>query len=378
MAQIKPDIETFARIKVIGIGGGGGNAVSRMAEAKIRGIDFLALNTDAQDLHQTTAGEKIHIGKNVTKGLGAGMNPELGRQAAEESRSEIQDSLRGADMVFITCGMGGGTGTGGSSVVADIARDLGAITIAIVTKPFTFEGKQRMSIADNGMADLKDKVDTMITIPNDRVLSIIDRKTSMISAFETIDNILKQAVQGISDLITYPGLVNVDFADVKAIMQDSGPALIGIGVATGEQRAKDAATQAINSPLLEVAIDGARGVLFNISGGADLGMMEINEAAHVITDAINSDAKIIFGATHDPRLKKGEVKVTVIATGFDENGRKKDIQKSIFEKQNGSNEAVNSQKQAGENKKPSFIPDVSMIEEDEWEIPAFIRKKSGK
>jgi cell division protein FtsZ len=381
MAQIKPDIETFARIKVVGIGGGGGNAVTRMANAKIRGIDFLALNTDAQDLHNSTASEKIHIGKNATRGLGAGMNPDLGRQAAEESKTEIQDALRGADLVFITCGLGGGTGSGASPVVAEIARDLGALTVAIVTKPFSFEGKQRGRIADDALNTLKDRVDTLITIPNDKILAVIDKKTTLLNAFDIVDDILKQAVQGISDLITYPGIVNVDFADIKAIMQESGPALIGIGRSSGENRAMEAAKMAINSPLLEIAVDGARGVLFNISGGSDLGMLEVNEAARIITDSVSSDAKIIFGAINDQRLRKGEIKVTVIATGFDENNYKREPQNNFFEKQPVHTEQSNGSapaKQSSEPKKYVFSAENIAAEEDEWEIPAFIRKKSGK
>ena len=382
MAQIKPDIETFARIKVVGVGGSGCNALSRMISSKIEGVEFIAINTDAQALHHSNAGVKIHIGKNLTRGLGAGMNPEIGRQAAEENRDEIQDALKGADMVFVTCGMGGGTGTGAAPVIAEAAKDSGALTVGVITKPFTFEGAQRMQIAEDGLGNLKNHVDTFITIQNDRLLQVIDRKTSLLDAFRTVDEVLRQGVQGISDLIVQPGIVNVDFADIRAIMKDAGSALMGIGVASGEERAMDAARIAINSPLLDVSIDGARGVLFAVSGGEDLTMSEINDAAKIITDSINPDAKVIFGAVQDDKLKKGAIKVTVIATGFSdaplsaqeeldfegekprENGaQSKDINiKKLQQKQ----ETVKYETQNG----------LSANEdEDEWDIPAFIRKK---
>ncbi|MFH1175416.1 MAG: cell division protein FtsZ [bacterium] len=317
MPEIKPQVETFARIKVIGAGGGGSNAVARMISARVKGVDFIAVNTDAQALHNTNIPEKIHIGKNLTKGLGAGMNPEVGRQAAEETREEIMKVVKGADMVFITSGMGGGTGTGAAPVIAEIAKEAGALTVGVVTKPFMFEGSQRSAIAEQGLQRLKEHVDTMITIPNDRLLDIIDKKTSLVEAFAIVDDILRQAVQGISDLITINGIVNVDFADVKAIMRDAGSALMGVGSATGEARAVEAARAAINSPLLEISIDGAKGVLFNICSGPDITMSEVNEAAKVITESIDPDAKVIFGAVIDNTMKKGEIKITVIATGFD-------------------------------------------------------------
>jgi len=358
MAQVKPDVETFARIKVVGVGGGGGNAVTRMFNAQIKGVDFIAINTDAQDLHNTKAQTKIHIGKNLTRGLGAGMNPDIGRQAAEENRDEIQDVLKGADMIFITCGMGGGTGTGASPVIADVAHDVGALVVAVVTKPFSFEGKKRSAIAEEGLLSLRDRVDTLITIPNDKVLNLIDKNTSIIDAFAIIDDILRQGVQGIADLITYPGIINVDFADIKAIISEAGSALMGIGKATGEDRAIVAAKAAINSPLLDISIDGARGILFNVSGGVDLGMVDINEAAKVITESIDSEARVIFGATHDSRLKKGEVKVTVIATGFGAN--KYDNNNPV------ATPVVNV-------KKP--IVNIEVIDEEEWDTPAFLRRK---
>jgi len=317
MAEIKPDIETFAKIKVVGVGGSGGNRISRMIDAKIKGVEFVAINTDAQALHNSKAQEKIHIGKNLTKGLGAGMNPEIGRQAAEENRDEIQEVLKGADMVFVTCGLGGGTGSGAAPIVAETAKELGALTVGVVTKPFAFEGSQRRAIAEEALANLKDRVDTLITIPNDKLLSIIDRKTTLINAFRIVDDVLRQGVQGISDLITKPGLVNVDFADVRAIMEDSGSALMGIGIASGDNRAVEAAKAAINSPLLELSIDGAKGVLFNISGSSDVTMLEISEAANIITENIDPNAKVIFGAVADDQIRKGEVQITVVATGFD-------------------------------------------------------------
>lgn len=317
MAEIKPDIETFAKIKVVGVGGSGGNGVARMVDAKIKGVEFVAINTDAQALHNSKAQEKIHIGKNLTKGLGAGMNPEIGRQAAEENRDEIQEVLKGADMVFVTCGLGGGTGSGAAPIVAETAKELGALTVGVVTKPFAFEGSQRRAIAEEALENLKDRVDTLITIPNDKLLSIIDRKTTLVNAFRIVDDVLRQGVQGISDLITKPGIVNVDFADVRAIMEDSGSALMGIGIAAGENRAVEAAKAAINSPLLELSIDGAKGVLFNISGSSDLTMLEINEAANIITENIDPNAKVIFGAVTDDQIRKGEVQITVVATGFD-------------------------------------------------------------
>ncbi len=317
MAEIKPDIETFAKIKVVGVGGSGGNGVARMVDAKIKGVEFVAINTDAQALHNSKAQEKIHIGKNLTKGLGAGMNPEIGRQAAEENRDEIQEVLKGADMVFVTCGLGGGTGSGAAPIVAETAKELGALTVGVVTKPFAFEGSQRRAIAEEALENLRDRVDTLITIPNDKLLSIIDRKTTLVNAFRIVDDVLRQGVQGISDLITKPGIVNVDFADVRAIMEDSGSALMGIGIASGENRAVEAAKAAINSPLLELSIDGAKGVLFNISGSSDLTMLEINEAANIITENIDPNAKVIFGAVTDDQIRKGEVQITVVATGFD-------------------------------------------------------------
>lgn len=402
MAEIKPPVETFARIKVVGVGGSGGHAISRMIESKLKGVEFVAINTDSQDLHHNKASEKVHIGKNLTKGLGAGMNPDIGRQAAEENRDEIQDVLKGADMVFVTCGLGGGTGSGAAPIVAETAKELGALTVAVITKPFGFEGAQRRAIAEEALENLRERVDTLITIPNDKLLQIIDKKTTLINSFKIVDDVLRQGVQGISDLITKPGIVNVDFADVKAIMLDSGSALMGIGVGTGENRAAEAAKAAISSPLLELSIDGAKGVLFNVSGSTDLTMLEINEAANIITESIDPNAKVIFGAVVDETAKKGEIQITVVATGFDaerinespmekisrisieESNKKEEKDESepkiTFPEKFGSKMIIEEkvpvkpQKSFFQNQKDKDLDD----EDDELEIPAFIRRKMGK
>lgn len=316
MPKISPDIETFARIKVIGVGGSGKNAINHMINSDIKGVEFIAMNTDTQDLHNSLADKKIHIGKNLTKGLGAGMNPDIGHKAAEETKAEIQDALKGANMVFIAGGMGGGTGTGAAPVVAKLAKEQGILTIGVVTKPFSFEGNQRMRLAETGLEELAGEVDAIIVIPNDRLLSVASKDTSFKDAFAMCDEVLSQAVEGISDLITMPGNMNVDFADIQAILQDAGSAIMGVGIASGDDRAKKAAMDAINSPLLDISINGARGVLINVCGGDDLGILEVHEAANLVTDNIDRDAKVIFGMSHDDRLKKGEVKITVIATGF--------------------------------------------------------------
>jgi cell division protein FtsZ len=316
MPEVVPEIETFASIKVAGIGGGGTSAINRMAETGIKGVEFIAVNTDAQSLHNALAKTKLHIGKQTTRGLGAGADPSVGRQAAEESREEIKQTLAGADMVFITFGAGGGTGSGGAPIVAEIAKQMGILTIAIVTRPFAFEGEKRRRNAEGAIATLREHVDTLITIPNDRLLQTIDRKTPLLEAFSVVDDVLRQGVQGISELITVNGLINLDFADIKSIMSNAGSALMGIGRASGEDRAIVAAKQAIESPLLEVSVDGARGVLFSVTGGKDMGMHEINEAAETITAAVDPEANIIFGANIDEKLED-EIKITVIATGFD-------------------------------------------------------------
>lgn len=319
MAELLPEIQAFARIKVVGCGGGGSNSLNRMIQSKMRGIEFIAINTDAQALHYSQAHKKIHIGKETTRGLGAGSNPEVGKQAAEESEEEIFAALKNSEMVFITTGEGGGTGTGAAPVIAQIARDAGALTVAIVTRPFKFEGDRRRKIAEAGLAELKGKVDTLIVIPNDRILQIIDRKTSLLDAFATVDDILRQGVQGISDLITVNGLVNLDFADVESIMRDAGSALMGIGMGSGDNRAVEAVKQAIDSPLLEVSIQGAKGVLINFTGGRDMGMHEIEEAAKLVHDSVDPEANIIWGMVMDENLNN-EIKVTLVATGFEAEG----------------------------------------------------------
>ncbi|MCF7831650.1 MAG: cell division protein FtsZ [Candidatus Pacebacteria bacterium] len=323
MPKINPDVETFARIKVIGVGGSGKNALNHMINSKVKGIEFICMNTDTQDLHNSLASKKIHLGKNLTKGLGSGMNPETGRKSAEETKAEIQEVLKGSEMVFIAGGMGGGTGTGAAPVVARAAKEQGILTVAVVTRPFLFEGQQRSRIADQGLAELEKEVDALIVIPNDRLLSITEKDTTFKDAFGMCDEILRQAVEGISDLITTPGIINIDFADIKAVMSNAGSAFMGIGIAGGENRAKEATLKAINSPLLDISIEGARGVLFSIAGSDDLKMHEVQEAAKLITDSIDPEAKVIMGTINDNRLKKGEMKVTVIATGFNGSQQKK-------------------------------------------------------
>jgi cell division protein FtsZ len=316
MPKVNPEIESFARIKVIGIGGSGKGALNHMINSKLQGVEFIAMNTDTQDLHHSLAEKKIHIGKNLTKGLGAGMDPEIGKRSAEETREEVQDVIKGADMVFIASGMGGGTGTGAAPVIASIAKNEGILTVGVVTKPFFFEGASRMKLAERGLEELEKEVDALIVIPNDRLLSVIDKNTTVKQAFEMCDEVLKQAVEGIADIIRTAGTINLDFADIKRILKDSGTALMGVGRGMGENRAREAATAAVNSPLLDVSIHGAKGVLFAIYGADDLGMLEVQEAAKIITESVDKDAKIIFGIASDPSLKKDEVKVTVIATGF--------------------------------------------------------------
>ncbi|MBI4058699.1 cell division protein FtsZ [Candidatus Microgenomates bacterium] len=318
MALVKPDTTRLAKIRVVGVGGGGGNAVNSMiSQDKISGVEFIAVNTDAQVLLANLAPTKVQIGEKLTRGLGVGGNPELGKQAAEESREKIKELLLDSDMVFITAGMGGGTGTGAAAVVAEVAREAGALTIAIVTKPFAFEGARRGVIAEEGIDGLRDKVDTLLIIPNQRLMDVIDRKVTLLDAFRMADSVLSQGVSGISEIITQPGLINVDFADVKTIMSGAGSALLGVGTGVGEARAQMAARASVSSPLLDLSIDGAKGVLFNISGGNDLTMAEVEEAARIISEQCDADANIIFGATIDPRLSD-QVRITVIATGFDE------------------------------------------------------------
>ena len=310
----------LAVLKVVGVGGGGSNAVTRMVDAGLKGVEFLAVNTDAQALLMCEADVKLHIGAKATRGLGAGADPEVGFQAAMESRDELKEALKGADMVFVTAGEGGGTGTGGAPVIAEIARELGALTVGVVTRPFTFEGQKRADQAEQGIRAIREKVDTLIVIPNDRLLSVVEKETSIIDAFRMADDILRQGVQGITDLITVPGLINLDFADVRTIMTDAGSALMGIGVASGNNRGAEAARMAISSPLLESSVDGATGLLINITGGSDLGLFEVNEAAEVITSAADRNANVIFGAVIDESMQD-QVRVTVIATGFDQRYR---------------------------------------------------------
>ncbi|MDD5749246.1 MAG: cell division protein FtsZ [Patescibacteria group bacterium] len=386
--EVIPPIEAFANIKVVGVGGSGGSAINRMVTAKIRGIDFIAVNTDAQALHHSVAPRKIHIGKNTTRGLGAGMDPDLGLKSAEENEQDIISELEGSDMVFITCGLGGGTGTGAAPLIASLAREVGALTVAVVTKPFTFEGVQRREIAQRGLEKLLDKVDAIITIPNDRLLQVIEKKTSLLEAFSIVDEVLKQGVQGISDVITVPGLVNVDFADVKAIMHQAGSAMMGIGRASGENRAKDAAKAAIDSPLLELSINGATGVLFTISGDSSLSMLEVNEAAEVITSSCDPEAKIIFGAVIDESLGD-EIKVTVIATGFKAADHEKSSSAPLSQSKSSlsypetfaKKEEERTLKRAFEKprkedeEKEERIELEKSKEEEELDIPAFLRKK---
>jgi cell division protein FtsZ len=315
MLELDLEIEQFASLKVIGVGGGGTNAVNRMIAAGLRGVEFIAMNTDAQALAGSNASNKIQLGERLTKGLGAGGNPEIGAKAAEESRDLITEKLRGADMVFVTAGMGGGTGTGAAPIVAECAKEAGALTVGVVTKPFGFEGRRRLNQAERGLAELRSKVDTLITIPNDRLLAVVDKTTPILEAFRVADDVLRQGVQGISDLIAVPGLINLDFADVKAVMLDTGTALMGIGVGTGETRCVDAAKAAIASPLLETTIQGAKGVLLNITGGPDLSLFEVTDAAAIVAEACDEDANIIFGAVIDEAMQD-QVRVTVIATGF--------------------------------------------------------------
>jgi len=389
MPQIKPEVEAFARIKVLGVGGSGKNAVNHMINSKVKGVDFISINTDAQDLHHSLAKRKIHIGKNLTQGLGTGMDPDLGRRAVEETKEEIQEAIKGADMVFIACGMGGGTGTGAAPIIAHTAKEAGCLTVAVVTKPFFFEGVQRMKIADQGIEELRQAVDALILIPNDRLLATIDKDTTAKSAFATCDNILKQAVEGISDLITTPGIINIDFADIRAIMENAGAALMGIGYASGDKRAEESARLAISSPLLEISINGAKGVLFSIAGGDDLTMFEIQDAARVITESVDPNARIIFGTVKDDKLKKGEVKVTVIASNFPENNPKRST--SLFQGEdrgkifNGlASVAKPAEKPAGEDlltkkAEPAPAPTRSDDNDDDWAaVPAFLRRSKLK
>ncbi|MFY0545575.1 cell division protein FtsZ [Brevibacillus sp. H7] len=375
MLEFDLDMETFARIKVIGCGGGGSNAVNRMIAGGVKGVEFITVNTDAQALQLSSAEIKLQIGEKLTRGLGAGANPEIGKKAAEESRELIENALRGADMVFVTAGMGGGTGTGAAPVVAEIAKELGALTVGVVTRPFSFEGRKRAMQGELGIAALKEKVDTLIVIPNDRLLEIVDKNTPMLEAFREADNILRQGVQGISDLIAVPGLINLDFADVKTIMTERGSALMGIGVGSGENRAAEAARRAISSPLLETSIEGARGVLMNITGGNNLSLYEVNEAADIVSSAADPDVNMIFGAVINEDLKN-EIIVTVIATGFEENQRqnttvRRSQQPASPARPVQSSTHTTARSKEDEEEKSLF----SMGNLDNLDIPAFLRNR---
>ena len=384
---IKPQTTNFAKIRVMGIGGGGSNALNSMiSQSSIQGVDFIAVNTDAQSLLLNQAATKVQIGEEMTKGLGSGGNPEVGIQAAEESYEKLKDILEGTDMLFLTAGMGGGTGTGSTPVIARAAKEVGALTVAVVTKPFTFEGTRRMVAAEEGIEQLKDKVDTLIIIPNQRILDVVDKKLSLLEAFKVADSVLTQGVQGISDLITMPGLINVDFADVRTIMQNAGSSLMGIGTGVGENRAQAAARSAIASPLLEITMEGARGVLFNIIGGPDLTMNEVDEAAKIIASAADSDANIIFGATIDETMRD-QMKITVIATGFD--SARQTLREFVAPPQQqynnnqqaqGSEDQNTNQQPVGDQNNQTPIPNNQGQNQDNdeevWDIPAFLRQKN--
>lgn len=389
--EVRPDITPGADIRVLGTGGGGSNAIARMIEARIQGVEFIAANTDIQALYHNPAPKKLTIGRGVTRGLGAGANPLIGTKAAEESMEEIKKALDGADMLFITAGLGGGTGSGSAHVIADIARSMDILTVGVVTKPFSFEGLKRKKQAEEALENLKGKVDTLITIPNDKILSLIDKTTPLTEAFKVVDEVLQHAIEGISNLITVHGLVNVDFADVKSIMQDAGTALMGIGYGTGDSRAAEAARAAVDSPLLELSISGAKGILFNITGGNDLSMYEVDEAARIVTEAADPDANIIFGAVIDENAT-GEVKCTVIAAGFDEQEMKayptigaksgETVTKKTFGLPQSSEQNFTQQKsQSSYDRNASLMEAKSTkvdLDEDELEVPAFMRKPISK
>lgn len=386
--EIKPEIETFAKIKVVGVGGSGGSTINHMVQQNIKGVEFIAINTDAQALHNSLASKKLQIGKSVTRGLGAGMDPEMGRKSAEENQNEIREVLKESDMVFVTCGLGGGTGSGAIPVVSGIARELGALTIAVVTKPFSFEGVQRTEIAVRAHDELMTKVDTIITIPNDRVLQIVDKKTTMLEAFSYVDDVLRQGVQGIAELVTVHGHTNVDFSDVKAIMSDAGSALMGIGYGEGENRAIEAAKSAISSPLLETSIDGAKGILFTITASRDLGMHELNDAAKIITDHADSNAKIIYGTVFDDNMKD-KVKITVVATGFGDkkisNTESEELSNPIMVQPPRFHTGYSSldktdfktpvRNKKEEKTKPESPSNLNDVDNNDYDIPAFIRRR---
>ncbi|MFJ7950433.1 cell division protein FtsZ [Lysinibacillus sp. NPDC096418] len=383
MLEFDTSVDQLAVIKVIGVGGGGNNAVNRMIEHGVQGVDFIAVNTDAQALNLSKAEAKLQIGTKLTRGLGAGANPEVGKKAAEESREQLEEVLRGADMVFVTAGMGGGTGTGAAPVIAQIARDLGALTVGVVTRPFTFEGRKRQTQAIGGINGMKESVDTLIVIPNDKLLQIVDKSTPMLEAFREADNVLRQGVQGISDLIATPGLINLDFADVKTIMSNKGSALMGIGIATGENRAAEAAKKAISSPLLESSIDGAKGVLMNITGGSNLSLFEVQEAADIVASASDEEVNMIFGSVINENLKD-EIIVTVIATGFSE---------EALQQRSPSRPTLNTTRQAApqqqapvrEHRQEVHVQQEqprqaqqNYAQDDMLEVPAFLRNRKNR
>ncbi|MGV3466837.1 MAG: cell division protein FtsZ [Heyndrickxia sp.] len=377
MLEFDTNLDSLATIKVIGVGGGGNNAVNRMIENDVQGVEFIAVNTDAQALNLSKAELRMQIGAKLTRGLGAGANPEVGKKAAEESKEQIEEALRGADMVFVTAGMGGGTGTGAAPVIAQIAKDLGALTVGVVTRPFSFEGRKRSTQATGGITAMKEAVDTLIVIPNDRLLEIVDKSTPMLEAFREADNVLRQGVQGISDLIATPGLINLDFADVKTIMTNKGSALMGIGVATGENRAAEAAKKAISSPLLEKSIDGAQGVLMNITGGVNLSLYEVQEAADIVASASDQEVNMIFGSVINEDLKD-EIVVTVIATGFNEETPQMKPQRQGFGqvKQAPSQSFKREPKREEVQQEP--VRNTTQHVEDTLDIPTFLRNRNRR
>ena len=364
------ETESFARIKVVGVGGGGCNAVDRMIEAGLKGVDFIAVNTDAQALLRSQAPIQVRVGDKLTRGLGSGGDPSVGKSAAEESADDLYEVLKGADMVFITAGIGGGTGTGASPVVAQAAREMGALTIGVVTRPFTFEGSQRVNTADEGISKLKDQVDTLIVIPNDRLLQIVDKKASLQDAFSVADDVLRQGIQGISELITIPGLINLDFADVKSIMSEGGAALMAVGEANGEDRARDAAEQAMSSELLDITIDGARGILFNVTGGPDLTLFEVNQAAAIIKETAHPEVNLIFGAVIDPEMKE-KFRITVIATGFERSGMPRNIMERTVRRSRGSSDQEDGEKV---DERKEFVP--RSFNTENLDIPTFLRNRT--
>ncbi|MBM7654060.1 cell division protein FtsZ [Neobacillus cucumis] len=377
MLEFDTNLDSLATIKVIGVGGGGNNAVNRMIEHGVQGVEFIAVNTDAQALNLSKAEVKMQIGAKLTRGLGAGANPEVGKKAAEESKEQIEEALRGADMVFVTAGMGGGTGTGAAPVIAQIARDLGALTVGVVTRPFTFEGKKRSNQASGGIGSMKEAVDTLIVIPNDRLLEIVDKSTPMLEAFREADNVLRQGVQGISDLIATPGLINLDFADVKTIMSNKGSALMGIGVASGENRATEAAKKAINSPLLETSIDGAQGVLMNITGGSNLSLYEVQEAADIVATATDQEVNMIFGSVINENLKD-EIIVTVIATGFNEEVAQPKVTRPSFGQVKPSNSPVKRETKREEIPQEPPVRNNNVSQDEALDIPTFLRNRNRR